>query len=792
MATTSVFGAAIRRVEDPRFLTGQSEYVDDVRLPGTLAMALVRSPHARARILGIDAARAAALPGVVRIILGDEVRRRITPMRPDGIAGKFPGTFKSCEVSVVAADEVGFVGEVVAAIVATDRYVAEDAAELVEVDYEPLEAVVDPERALEPGSPLVHPEWGDNVMITNGLSAGDPAAAFAAADLTVQARFRMNRHCAAPMEGRAVLAAFEAPRRRLTVWSSTQSPHIVRTHLARTIDHPEHLLRVVAPDVGGGFGMKANVFPEEVLCALLARELGRPVKWVEDRRENLTASYHAKDIICYVELAAQKDGTILGAKGRFVVDAGADVACPWTPVIEPVQCILALPGAYKIAHVQTEAITVATNKGSTSPYRGVGLPAVQYAMEHAIDLAANKLGIDPAEMRRRNIMRKDDFPCTAATGLQYDSATPLESLEMALERIDYAGFRRRQTEARARGRYLGIGISSMIEMTAFGWELFRGLGVTTLEGAGAESAHVRMDTGGSVTLSVGTLSHGQGHATAYAQLVADTLGIEVTDVTLVQGDTAATPFGWGTWGSRSAVQGGGAILTASRRLREKILRIAGHTLEVSPQDLELADGLITVKGVPTKRLALKDLAHAVVYGADVPGDEEPGLEAVCHYKGQTPYANATHIAEVEVDPQTGHVAITRYLVIEDCGRMINPMIVEGQIAGGVAQGIGNALYEHLLYDDAGQLLTTSFMDYLLPTACDVPHIDFGHLETPSPITVGGVKGMGEGGAVAPPAAIANAIADALSPFGWRPIERLPITPEVVRGQVAGVSPSAPG
>ncbi|MGE3499496.1 MAG: xanthine dehydrogenase family protein molybdopterin-binding subunit [Candidatus Binatia bacterium] len=781
---TSIFGAAVKRVEDPRFLTGNSQYVDDVHLPNTAGVAFVRSPHGRARIRGIDTSKAEAHPGVIRVLTGEELARRTKPIRPEIIPGTYMGTFKTCDVSIMATDEVGFVGEIVAAVVATNRYVAEDAVDLVEVDYEPLEAVVDPEKALEPGSPLVHPEWGDNVMITKEVKAGDPEGAFAAADVTVKARFRLNRHCASPMEGRAVLASYDRADKRLTVWSSTQSPHVVRTYIARTIGHPEHLLRVIAPDVGGGFGMKAHIFPEEIICSLLARDLRQPVKWTEDRRENLSASYHAKDIICYVELAVRKDGIILGVKGRFVIDSGGDMNVPWTPVIEPTQVVLALPGAYKIANVHTQAVCAATNKTTSSPYRGVGLPASQYAMEHIIDMAAAKLGMDPAEMRRKNLMCKDDFPCTAATGLAYDSATPLESLEIGLDKIDYKGFRRRQAEARKNGRYLGIGISSMIEMSGFGWQFFRHGGITTLEGAGCDSAQLRMDPGGTVTLSVGTFSHGQGHATTYAQLVSDIIGVPVTDVTLQQGDSSMTPWGWGTWGSRSAVQGGGAVITASEKLRDKMLRLAGHLMEVNPHDLELRDGHVNVKGVPSKRLAISQLAHQVLYCANVPADEEPGLEAVCHHKGETPYANATHIAEVEVDPQTGHVDIKRYVVIEDCGRIINPMIVEGQIAGGVAQGIGNAMYEHLQYDENGQLLTTSFMDYLIPTACDVPPIEYGHLETPSPITVGGVKGMGEGGAVAPPAAVANAIADALAPFGWRPIERLPISPEVVRGQVA--------
>jgi carbon-monoxide dehydrogenase large subunit len=684
---------------------------------------------------------------VVRVLTGADVATRCRPMRVEVDPEVFFGTFKTCDSSLVAVRKANFVGDIVAVIVAVDRYVAEDAAERVVVDWEPLDAVTDPEAALAPGSPLVHPEWGDNVMVRAAAESGDPDAVFAGADVTVSARFRLNRHCAAPMETRVVLAAFERAQSHLTLWSSTQIPHVVRRKIAESLGHPERLLRVVAPDVGGSFGMKAHVYPEEILCALLARELGRPVKWVED-------------------------------------DVGAYNACPWTTMIEPVQVALMAPGPYKIRTVRLEGLGVSTHKSTAGPYRGVGLPAAQYAMEHVLDLAARRLGMDPADVRRRNILRRDEFPYESATGVHYDSATPLESLEVALAKVDYAGFRARQAEARREGRYLGIGLSSMIEVTTFGWEFWKLIGIVDTNG-GYDSALVRVDGTGGVTVAVGTHSHGQGHATVYAQLVADVLGCRVEDLVHVQGDTAATPVGWGTFGSRSAVAGGGAVLTAAGRVREKVLRIAAHMMEVGPQDLEIRDGAIRVKGVPGRQVTLREVARAAVYGGGIPDDEEPGLEASCHYRAPTPFANATHLAVVEVDPETGAVKLLRYVVIEDCGRMINPMIVEGQIAGGVAQGIGNALYEHHQYDEHGQLLTTSFMDYLIPTATDVPPIEYGHLETPSPLSVGGIKGMGEGGAIAPPAAIANAVADALAPFGWKTVDRLPITPDVVRAMVVG-------
>jgi carbon-monoxide dehydrogenase large subunit len=778
MATAQAFGARVKRVEDPKFLAGQSQYVEGISLPNMLGVAFVRSPHAHARIKAIDASKALAHKGVYRVLTGEEAKKICKPIRVDVPPGKFPGAYKACDFPPIATGRVLFVGDIVAAVVADNRYVAEDGVELVEVEYEPLLAAIDPEKAAQKGAPILHEEWGDNLMLTATLEGGDVDKAFSQAEVTVKGRFQMNRHCASPMEGRAVLAHHDPVTDTMTVWTSTQMPHMVRTKIAEAIDYPEHKIRVIGPDVGGGFGLKCHIFVEELILSMLTRELNRPLKWIEDRRENLFGSYHAKDEICYAELALKKDGTILGMKAKFVGDVGAYTSYPWTPAFEPLQAAMATPGPYKIRNVRMEAMAVATNKTTSSVYRGVGLPAAQYTMEHILDMAAAKLNMDPAELRRKNIMNSKDFPCTSATGLSYDSASPLESLEQALELVEYDKVRKQQAEARKKGRYIGIGISSLIEMTVFGYEYWRAIGWKSV--SGYDSAHIRVDPNGGVTLSVGTFSHGQGHATIYAQLVADGIGCDVKDVTFIQGDTAATPYGWGTWGSRSAVAGGGAVIKAAEKVREKMFRVAANLLEVSPQDLELSKGKISVKGVPSKSMSVREIAQAAVYTADVPADEEPGLEASYYYKAPTPYANSTHIAVVEVDPQTGAVKFLDYVVSEDCGRMINPMIVDGQIAGGTAQGIGLAMLEHHQYDDSGQILTTSFMDYLIPTAADVPHMKFGHLETPCPISVGGIKGMGEGGAVAPPPAIANAISDALSPLGgWKPVEKLPMSPEVV-------------
>ena len=785
MPTVRPFGASVKRLEDPKYLLGRAQYVDDVRLPDTVSVAFVRSQHARARIKSVDVREALKIPGVLRVMTGDEAAKVCKPLRVEWGKGKLDIKYKACDFYPIAVKKVGFVGDIVAAVVATNRYVAEDGVEAVEVDYDPLPAVVDPEKAMEKGSPLVHEEWGDNIMLTSTIKNGDTEMAFREADVVVKGRFVMNRHCASPMEGRAVLAHFDAVLDKMTVWTSTQMPHMVRTKIADYVGFPEHKIVVIGgPDVGGGFGLKCHIFPEELALCILTRELRRPVKWIEDRRENLYGSYHAKDEICYVELACKKDGTILGIKTKFVGDVGAYTSYPWTPSFEPLQAALATPGPYKIRNVHMDAVAVATNKTTSSVYRGVGLPAAQYTMEHILDLAAAKLKMDPAEIRRKNIMSTKDFPCVSATGLDYDSASPLESLEMGLKMVEYDKFRKEQAEARKQGKYLGIGISSMIEMTVFGFDYWRNAGLKSV--TGYDSAHIRVDPNGGVTLAMGTHNHGQGHPTVFAQLVADGIGCAIEDVRLLGHDTSNSPYGWGTWGSRAAVAGGGAVIKAAEKIRQKMIRVAANLLEASPADVELVEGKYQVKGVPSKALTVKEIARAAVYTADLPeNEEEPGLEASYYYKAPPPYANSTHIVVVEVDPETGKVKFKRFVVIEDCGKMINPMIVDGQIAGGVAQGLGLAMYEHLQYDESGQILTTSLMDYLIPSAGDVPHLEFGHMETLCPVSVGGIKGMGEGGAVAPPPAVANAIADALSPLaGWKSIDKLPMSPEVVYRQVA--------
>jgi aerobic carbon-monoxide dehydrogenase large subunit len=777
MGAGKLVGQSVKRVEDPRFLLGSASYVDDIKLPGTLHIAFVRSPHAHAKIKKIDTEKASKMPGVRRIFTGAEIASQLKSLGLPFREEVFPKTvFKQCTWHCMAVDKVRFVGEPLAAVVAESRYLAEDAAENIEVDYKPLPALVDPEQAMLADAPLLHEELGSNIIMQLAANIGEVDEAFKRADLVLQNRFTTNRHAAIPMEGRATLANINAGG-EITLWSSTQMPHLVRSRIAEILNFPEQKLRVIGPDVGGGFGLKCHVFPEEVLTCYFARALRKPVKWTEDRREHLMSSFHAKDDIVYFDIAFAKDGTILAMKGRVIGDSGAYSADPWPSPFESLHLGASLPGPYRLKNFSMEVNTVCTNKATLSTYRGVGLPGAVFVVEHTMDLAAAKLGIDPVEIRRRNLIAPDEFPYTTVMNEQYDSGSSTDALLQAAELADYKNFKRRQQEALAKGKYIGIGVSTYIEPTGLGTRFWVPYGI---QHSPYEAANLRVDPSGGAVLSVGTFSHGQGHATTYAQLAADQLGLEVKDISFVQGDTHMTPYGWGTWGSRSIVSGGGAVVNVAQKVREKILRLAGHLMEVSPADLEIEAGKVSVKGVPGKSMTIKEIARAAVFAAyNLPPGEEPGLEATYYYDPPPScYANATHVVEVEVDRETGLIKILRYSVVEDCGKRVNPVIVDAQIIGGIAQGIGMAIFEHFRYDDSGQLLTTSFMDYLVPTAADIPHIDLGHIETLSPLSAHGIKGCGEGGTIGAPAAVVNAVANALAPFNPKILD-LPLTPERV-------------
>jgi carbon-monoxide dehydrogenase large subunit len=767
-----MIGARLPRREDGRFLTGQGQYVADLARPGMLQVALLRSPHAHAAITRVDVSRARTAPGVVACFTAADLAGRVRPL----VAPSRMKTYRATAFPVLAEGRVRYVGEAVAVVVADSRYAAEDAVDLIAAEFAPLPVVADLEEALGPAAPLVHPAATTNALLSRAFDQGDVTEALAAAACVVRDRFRFHRHAGVAMENRACLAEYRPTERLLTLWTSTQVPGIVRDALAEVFDWPAQRIRVVAPDVGGGFGIKTAVYPEEIVMCALAMALGRPVRWVSDRREDLLTSTQAWDEIVDAELGVNADGTIRGLRARVLADVGAYSIYPWTASIEVIQVVSFLPGPYRVPHYHAEGFGVATNKAPMGPYRGVGRPVSVFVMEALLDRTARHLGLDPAEIRRRNLIRPEELPYRSPSGIVWDSGAFHESLGRACDLGDYPGLRAEQSRARAAGRYLGIGLASYVELTGVGSAIpvSPGADIAT----GTEGATIRVDSRGGVTAIFGLACHGQGHETALAQVVAAELGVRVDDVRVLHGDTALSPHGTGTYASRSAVLGGGAAILAARAIRDKALAIAAHQLEVAAGDLELADGVLRVRGVPDRAVSLAQVAAAAYAGGKrLPRGLPPGLEATRFYD---PYfgtaSSATHLALVEVDLATCAVSVLRYLVVEDCGRIINPLIVEGQAIGGVAQGIGAALLEELVYAEDGQLLTGSLMDYLIPTAAEVPPVEVRHVEIPSPTTLGGFKGVGEGGTIGAPAAIANAVADALAPLDVA-ITELPITGE---------------
>ncbi len=765
-------GARVARREDPRLLTGQGSYVDDHRPARMLYAAFLRSPHAHARIRRLDASAALALPGVAAVLTGEDIARWSKPVRA---ASKTPNV-KTTSYPTLALGKVRHVGEAVAMVAAESRYVAEDAVERIVVEYEPLPVVRDVASALDPASPVLHDEAQTNLLVSREFVRGDVDAALAGAAVVVRERFRFHRHTPVCMENRGCLGEYATASGALTLRSSAQCPGLVRDVLADLLDIPEHLIRVIANDVGGGFGAKASLYPEEIATCVMARRLGRPVKWIGDRREDLLATTHAWDEIVDAELGLNQDGTIVGLRAEVTVDVGGYSIYPWTAAIEPVQTISFLPGPYRVPTYRGRARGFATNKAPLGPYRGVGRPPAVFVIEGLMDRAARRLGLDPTEIRLRNFIRDEDFPYKSPSGIVWDRSSFTESLRKAREALDYKAARDEQARARAAGRWVGIGIASYVELTGIGSAIpvSPGMPVST----GTEAATIRFDPAGKVTAVFGVASHGQGLETTLAQIVADEVGVPIEDVRVVHGDTDASPYGTGTYASRSLVLAGGAAILAGRSVREKMLVIAGHLLEADPADVTLADGRYAVRGMPDRSVTVRQIARAAYSGAkQLPKGLEPGLEATRFYD---PYygtaSNATHAAMIEIDRATLEVKTLRYVVVEDCGRMVNPLIVDGQVHGGVAQGIGAALLEEIVYDDQGQLLSGTLMDYVVPSACEIPTMEVHHVQTPSPVALGGFRGMGEGGTIGAPAAIANAVADALAPLQIE-IAELPVTPE---------------
>jgi len=764
-------GARVQRVEDRRLLTGQGAFTDDRIVPGTLHVAFRRSDHAHALISRISTSAAAEMPGVLAVYTAHDFDDLVEPVR----ASSRLKDYRATELYPLARDKVCYVGEPVVAVLAENRYLAEDALVRIEIAYEPLETAIDPEKAVRADAPLLHKEAGTNVLAMREFARGDVEAEMAAAPVRVGGRFRFHRKTPIAIENRTCLAEYDCGRRSLTLTASTQIPGIVRDLLVDLLKVPGHSVRVVAPDVGGGFGGKASLYREEIVVAVLARHLGRAVRWTGDRLEDLASTSQGFDEIVDAELALDKDGHILALATEVIGDVGAYSIYPWTAALEPVQVASFMPGPYRVPAYRGHARAVATCKAPTGPYRGVGRPISTFVMERLVDMAAGRLAMDPVELRLRNLIGADEFPYKVASGIVWDRSGFVESLTSACAAIGYATLREERAKARAAGRLVGIGIATYAELTGIGSRISAAPGMPI--NTGTEAATIRLDSTGAVTGSFGIASHGQGLETTLAQVIADELGARIKDIQILQADSAIVAHGTGTYASRSAVLAGGAATLASQLLKEKVIRAASHLLEASVEDIEAADGRVFVGGTD-RSLTFREIAKAVYSEIGrLPRDAREELEVTKVYD---PYfgttTSATHIVALEIDPETYQVKLGSYVVAEDCGRIINPMIVDGQVHGAVAQGIGAALYEEVIHDDTGQLLTASLADYVIPTAGEVPSIETIHLETESPSTVGGFRGMGEGGTIGAPAAIANALADALAPFGIEIFE-LPMTPE---------------
>jgi len=764
----------VHRLEDPRLLTGHGAFVDDRPARGLLHLAYRRSAEAHARLTRIDTEAARAMPGVVGVFTAQDIDPLITQIRA---TSRMRG-YQSTLLPALAKDKVRYAGEPVVAVVAEDRYLAEDAAERVEIDYDPLPVLVDPEQSARDDAPLIHDHMDSNVLAVREFARGDVDGAMSEAAVRIAARFRFHRKTPIAMENRAYLAEYSAGERALTLYSTTQVPGIIRDALVDILGMPGNRVRVVAPDVGGGFGAKTSLYPEEFLVCALARHLGRAVKWTGDRREDMVSTGQAFDEIINAEIGLDGEGRLLALSADVIGDSGAYSIFPWTAAIEPVQVVSFLPGPYRLENYSARVRAVATCKTPSGPYRGVGRPVSTFVMERLMDMAARHLSLDPAEIRRRNFIGDDEFPYKTGSGIVWDKSEFTECLKRAGEAIGYEALRLEQEAARAGGRWVGIGIASYCELTGIGSRISAAPGMPI--NTGTETAHIQIDSAGGVTARFGAASHGQGIQTTLAQVVAEELGARLADVDVAYGDTALVAHGTGSYASRSAVLAGGAATLAAHALKQKLQRVAAHILEAAPEDIETGDGNVFVAGTD-RSLSFRDIARAVYSEMGrLPKelrDEIDNLESTKVYDPVFGTASsATHMAVVEIDPETCDVAVRRYVVAEDCGRIINPLIADGQAHGGVAQGIGAALFEEIVHDTGGQNLTATLADYIVPSAPEIPQMEVIHLETESPSTVGGFRGLGEGGTIGAPAAIANAISDALAPFGIE-IDELPVTPD---------------
>jgi aerobic carbon-monoxide dehydrogenase large subunit len=752
-------GASIKRSEDPRILTGRGRYVDDIKLPGMLHAAFVRSPMAHGRVLSVDASAARELPGVVAVLTGAELDAMTVPA-PDPLLAMFGGGGPMPEFTLLATDKVRLVGDPLAIVVAESRYLAEDGCDLVEVEYEDLPPVMNAAFALDPSSPPLFANLGDNIARPHSRHEfGDVAGTFTQADRVMDFHIDVHRHQNVPMEGRACIASYDADLGLMTVHAATQSVHITRNGIATRLGMDADKVRVLAGDIGGSFGLKIGASREEQAVAAASRHLGRPVKWVEDRGENLTVSGQAREESFDVRAAISNDGDLLGLDVQMVIDTGA---YPGMGGLVPSIVEAMLPGPYKLAALGFESTGAITNKATYVAYRGPWASET-FIRERILDLIARDLGLDPVEIRLRNVAPRTDPPAMMITGRPLAGITTRESLERVVQLVDYPAFRRRQAQAREQGRYLGIGVATFIEAAP-------GPRQGPDAALGMESMRLRLEEDGIVALFTGQMPHGQSHQTTLAQIAADEFGVPFEQVRVVVGDSAVVPFGL-TGGSRSATMTGGVALHGTRQLKAKVLDFAAHLMEVSAQDLVITDGNVWVRGDPESAIAVSEVAGRAAsgqFGADV----DPELEVEATYDGgQGGWSGGTHCAIVDVDVETGIVKVERYIAVEDCGALINPAVVEGQIRGGVAQGIGAVLLERSAYTEDGNFQSATFMDYLMPTACDIPRIEIEHLETVPLDADVNFRGVGEGGMIVAPPTVVNAIEDALSPFGVRIYEQ---------------------
>ena len=772
--TTRVFSSGIRRREDPRLITGRASYTDDIKLPGMAHAAILRSPYAHAAIKSVDTSGAASQPGIIAVYTGADTAKALNAIP---CAWLIPNSdLKTPAHPAIATERVRYVGDAVAVVVAETRYQAEDALEHIAVDYEPMDAVVSPKGAAQDSAPQLHDDVPNNIAFTWAMAGGDTDAAFSEADVTVSDTITLQRLIANPMEPRSAIAQWVAATGELTLWNTSQNPHIARFLTSVVTGVPEHKVRVIAPEVGGGFGSKIPYYADEAITAFCSMQLGRPVKWTETRSENYQITTQGRDHVEEVEMAATSDGKITGLRTTVYAGLGGYLSTA-SPGVPTILHGLMYSGVYDIPNISGTVYGVFNNGAPVDAYRGAGRPEATTLIERLVDLLAARLGMDPVEVRRKNLIPKFENGHDVATGLTYDSGDYEATLDACLNAAGYASLRAEQERARQEGRCIGIGVSTYVEICGLGPSQVAG--AVGFQGGLWESAIVRFHPTGKVNVMIGSSPHGQGEETTFAQIVAEEVGVDVDDVEVIHGDTDLTPMGWGTYGSRTTAVSGAAVALATRKIKEKSRALAAHLLEAATEDIEYADGRFFVRGSPDQHKTIQDIALMANVAWNMPEGMEPGLEASAFYDPPNfTFPFGTHLAVVEVDQDTGQIDLQRYIAVDDCGVQINPMIVEGQVHGGVAQGVGPVLWEGAVYDDDGQLLTGTMQDYALPRADRLPDIEVLSNTTPSPHHPLGVKGVGEAGTIASTPAVYNAVMDALRPLGVNRID-MPLTPEKV-------------